>query len=213
MSDHISGPRALAEPIADITDVYAFPSPQRPGRLVLVMNTLPFAQPDDRFSDGLIYRFRLRQLAARDGAGPRLFDIAEREVTVDVVFDEPDADDPHAQDGVVRTSEGVSQPFRAGERSGGSTDPLRVFAGVRWDPFFMDAPAALKTIATGELSFAQPGTIFLDGKNVLSIVVELDVAILVGAENTVSKANSSVPAANGAGSPAAVAVSGRSRNR
>ena len=30
MSDHISGPRALADPIADITDVYAFPSPERP---------------------------------------------------------------------------------------------------------------------------------------------------------------------------------------
>ncbi len=83
---------------------------------------------------------------------------------------------------MVRTSGGVSQSFRAGERSGGSTDPLRVFAGVRWDPFFMDAPAALKTIATGELSFAQPGTIFLDGKNVLSIVVELDVATLLGAD-------------------------------
>ena len=36
MSDHISGPRALADPIADITDVYAFPSPERPGNLVLV---------------------------------------------------------------------------------------------------------------------------------------------------------------------------------
>ena len=32
MSDHISGPRALAEPIADITDVYAFPSPETTGR-------------------------------------------------------------------------------------------------------------------------------------------------------------------------------------
>jgi hypothetical protein len=38
MSDHISGPRALAEPIADITDVYAFPSPETPGDLVLVIN-------------------------------------------------------------------------------------------------------------------------------------------------------------------------------
>ena len=45
MSDHISGPRALADPIADITDVYAFPSPERPGQLVLVVNTLPFAPP------------------------------------------------------------------------------------------------------------------------------------------------------------------------
>ena len=53
MSDHISGPRALADPIADITDVYAFPSPERPGRLVLVMNTLPFAKPSAALSDGL----------------------------------------------------------------------------------------------------------------------------------------------------------------
>ena len=62
MSDHISGPRALADPIADITDVYAFPSPERPGWLVLVMNTMPFAAADARFSDGLIYRFRVRQV-------------------------------------------------------------------------------------------------------------------------------------------------------
>ena len=60
MSDHISGPRALAEPIADITDVYAFPSPERPGHLVLVMNTLPFAQP----SDAVLGRARLPLPAA-----------------------------------------------------------------------------------------------------------------------------------------------------
>ena len=62
MSDHISGPRALADPIADITDVYAFPSPERPGRLVLVMNTLPFAKLSNPLSDGLLYRFRVRPL-------------------------------------------------------------------------------------------------------------------------------------------------------
>jgi Domain of unknown function (DUF4331) len=73
VSDHISGPRALAEPVADITDAYAFPSPERPGHLVLVMNTLPFAPPSARFSDGLIYRFRLRPVAADTGDGPALF--------------------------------------------------------------------------------------------------------------------------------------------
>jgi len=54
----------------------------------------------------------------------------------------------------------------------------RVFAGVRWDPFIMDARAALATIATGKLAFTDPGSIFLDGKNVLSIVVELDTEVL-----------------------------------
>ena len=33
MSHHLSSPRAVSEPIADITDVYAFPSPERSGHL------------------------------------------------------------------------------------------------------------------------------------------------------------------------------------
>jgi hypothetical protein len=38
----------------------------------------------------------------------------------------------------------------------------------------MDAPAALKTIATGKLAFTDPSAIYLDGKDVLSLVVEID---------------------------------------
>ncbi len=78
MSDHISGPRALAEPIADITDVYAFPSPERPGHLVLVLNTLPFAKPSDLLSDGLVYRFRLRPLTASAPGDPVPFAVRRR---------------------------------------------------------------------------------------------------------------------------------------
>jgi hypothetical protein len=44
----------------------------------------------------------------------------------------------------------------------------------------MDAPAALETIATGKLAFTDPGSIFLDGKNVLSLVVEVDCARVFG---------------------------------
>ncbi len=68
------------------------------------------------------------------------------------------------------------------DEQGGSAHGVRVFAGPRWDPFIMDAPAALKTIATGKLAFTDPGSIFLDGKNVLSLVVEIDSALLGGAE-------------------------------
>src|SRR5829696_6529946 len=91
MSDHISGPRALAEPIADITDVYAFPSPERQGHLVLVQNTLPFAQPSALFSDGLVYRFRLRPLAAGTASDPASFAVAEEELAFDCVFSDPAA--------------------------------------------------------------------------------------------------------------------------
>ena len=172
MSDHISGPRALAEPIADITDVYAFPSPERPGRLVLVMNTLPFAQPSDRFSDGLVYRFRIRPLTRAESDGHAPFAASEDEFGFDCVFAEPEGD--AAQDGTCTTPAGKTVTFGVDDERGGSGNGVRVFAGQRWDPFIMDAPAALKTIATGELAFTDSGEIYLDGKNVLSLVLEVD---------------------------------------
>src|SRR5215207_8845928 len=186
MSDHISGPRAMAEPIADITDVYAFPSPEAPGRLVLVMNTLPFARPSARFSDGLIYRFRLRPVAAAARDDPAPFAAGAEEITFDCVFSPPlngsGASRPD-QDGTCTTAAGETLAFSVDDERGGSAHGVRVFAGPRWDPFIMDAPAALETIATGELAFTDPGSIFLDGKNVLSLVVEVDCArLLAGAE-------------------------------
>ena len=183
MSDHISGPRALAEPIADITDVYAFPSPERPGRLVLVLNTLPFAPPSDVFSDGLIYRFRLRPLTANAREDPVPFAVDGEEVVFDCVFSAPvdrhGANGPE-QEGTCSLPAGEAVSARVNDERGGRARGVRVFAGPRWDPFIMDAPAALKTIATGELAFTDPGSIYLDGKNVLSLVVEIDCARLLG---------------------------------
>jgi hypothetical protein len=114
VSDHISGPRALAEPIADITDAYAFPSPEVPGRLVLVMNTLPFAGPSARFSDGLIYRFRVRPVAAGTGDGPALFVVGVEEFTFDCVFSPPvngSGDSAPDQDGACTTAAGETLAF------------------------------------------------------------------------------------------------------
>src|SRR3954454_2680992 len=185
MSDHISGPRALADPIADITDVYAFPSPERPGRLVLVMNTLPFAKPRDALSEGLIYRFRLRPLRSATPADGAPFTAGDEESVFDCVFS------PHAhangardfeQEGSCTTPAGDTVTFRVNDPEGGEGHGVRVFAGARWDPFIMDAPAALRTIATGKMAFTDPSSIFLDGKDVLSLVVELDTALLGSAE-------------------------------
>jgi Domain of unknown function (DUF4331) len=184
LSDHISGPRALAEPIADITDVYAFPSPERSGHLVLVVNTLPFAPPDARLSDGLIYRFRVRPIVPREQSDYRApFGVADDELVVDCVFSEPSGS---PQEGSCSTPLGEVVAFEVDEESGGEGGGVRAFAGPRWDPFFFDAPAGLKTIETGELAFTDPGAIFLDGKNVLTVVAELDCsrffdgALLVG---------------------------------
>ena len=185
MSDHISGPRALAVPVADITDFYAFLSPERPGHLVLVVNTLPFAKPSDVLSDGLVYRFRLHPLTASAPGDPVPFAVRPEEFVFDCVFApvvEVDGGRVVQQEGICTTPAGETVSFRVNDEQGGSAHGVRVFAGPRWDPFFMDAPAALKTIATGELAFTDSGSIFLDGKNVLSLIVEVDSALLEGAE-------------------------------
>ena len=181
MSDHISGPRALADPIADITDVYAFPSPERPGHLVLVMNTLPFAKLSNPLSEGLLYRFRLRPLTATAPGEPAPFAAGAEEFVFDTVFSAPTGTQPFEQEGTCTTPAGETVSFRVNDERGGSGHGVRVFAGARWDPFILDAPAALKTVATGELAFSDRGSIFLDGKNVLGLVVEIDCALLGGA--------------------------------
>ncbi len=181
MSDHISGPRALAEPIADITDLYAFVSPERPGWLTVIVNTLPFAQTDDHFSEGLIYRFRLRPLSARSGGAGSAFAPGDEQWTIDCTFSAvTETDGVLRQDGACTLPNGDTVAFQVNDDSGGEAIGVRAFAGVRWDPFIMDAPAALKTIATGRLAFTDPGSIYLDGKNVLSLVVEFECATVFG---------------------------------
>jgi hypothetical protein len=179
MSHHISGPRAVAEPIADITDLFAFPSPERPGHLVLVLNTLPFAPPDARFSDALIYRFRLRPLSRNGAAGDAPFEPHGEERVVDCLFTTPEGSDTGPQQVRCTLPDGSVVTAQVGDEQGGESGGARVFAGTRWDPFILDAPAALKTMATEQLAFTDPGSIYMDGKNVLGLVVELDCAAVL----------------------------------
>ena len=183
MSHHLSGPRSLTQPIADITDLYAFPSPVRPGHLVLVLNTLPFAPPSALFSDALSYRFRLRPLTANARGDRAPFAVGDEEFVFDCVFSTPangDGTNGVTQEGTCSLPTGEAVSVEVNDAGAGQAHGVRVFAGPRWDPFIMDAPAMLKTIATGKLSFTDPGSIFLDGKNVLSVVVEIDCAAVLG---------------------------------
>src|ERR1700746_2781249 len=82
MSDHFSGPAVMGDPAVDITDFYAFPSPERPGNLVVIMNGFPLASPQSFFSDVVTYRSRLRPLS-RSGVTVRL---VTAQYSIDVTF-------------------------------------------------------------------------------------------------------------------------------
>jgi hypothetical protein len=183
MSDHGSGPRALTDPVSDIADLYAFPSPDRQGALVLVMNVFPFAEPGAFFSDAVDYRFRLRPARIAATRTPASFEVAESEYSFTCTFSPPHGRaGALAQNGVCTASSGQQVTFEVNDMRGAQADGLRVFAGLRMDPFFGSAEAILETITTQRLAFKPEAHNTLEGYNVLSIVVEADVAALLGTD-------------------------------
>jgi hypothetical protein len=179
MSDHFSGPRAIANPVGDICDLYAFPSPERPGHLVLVLNVLPKAISDSHFSDGIVYRFRLRPVSITGIGAATAFPFAgdDRELVFNCYFEAPrpgGAGVAQVQEGWCVAPSGETARFRVNDEQGGYSDGLHVYAGLRSDPFFIDLPAILESLKTERLAFKDVGTNSLMGFNVLSIVIEAD---------------------------------------
>lgn len=68
MSDHFSGVAGLDDPAVDITDVFAFPSPERRRNPVVIMNVCFLATSQSLLRDVVTHRFRLRAITrARAG--------------------------------------------------------------------------------------------------------------------------------------------------
>jgi len=181
VADHFSGPRAIADPASDITDVYVFPSPERPGHLVLVLNVFPSAAPAALFSDALRYRFRLRPVTVTTAGGTPVFVPDADEYAFDVGFAAPSPDGGGGmQAGTCVTPSGAEIPVQVGEEKPTEMFGVRVFAGPRLDPFFIDLVAEQAAHTLGRLAFRADGVNAVNGANVLSLVVELDVAAVLG---------------------------------
>src|SRR5262245_25712508 len=175
MSDHFSGPRAIAGPQCDICDFYAFSSPERTGNLVLVTNVVPNAAPGATFSEGIVYRFRLRA-ATVAGIGTNAgFKLGAREYVIDCTFGppRPTQSGESIQDGLCVTPSGERVAFVVGDEQGGRAPGVRVFGGRRADPFFIDFGGLQESLKTGRLAFKNPGMQTGPGANVLSLVVEI----------------------------------------
>jgi hypothetical protein len=171
MSDHFSGPAVMGDPAVDLTDLFAFVSPERPGNIVLIMNVFPLATPQSFFSDVVTHRFRMRPIT-RSG---RSITHGAAEYTVDVRFnDVPEGSS--VQKGNLITSDGRKASFVVGTPL--EQDAIRFFAGLISDPFFMDVEAALRTDISGKLSF-NTATNTVQFRDVLSIVIEVRAAPIV----------------------------------
>ncbi len=177
MSHHYSGPEVgfpHGDARLDLTDLYAFPSPERADKSVLIMNVHPSVglnpsgpTTDEPFAPGAIYELKI------DTNGDALADIAYR-----VSFT---SSKNGAQTATLRRVEGAEA---AGTGDGGQiiierapvstgrgaqvaeADGYRFFAGWRSDPFFFDTMGAINN-----LQFT--GDDFFTNKDVCSIVLEV----------------------------------------
>lgn len=188
-ADHLDSPAASAEPTADITDVYAWMTSDAE-RVNLVLNVAPDAGDSMSFPTSTVYAFHVN---SSEGYG-----MAQTETLVRCKFYDENAIECWAGDEYV-----VGDPSNpAGITS--TSGALRVFAGLRNDPFYFELVGFNETVAAvraaaSSLTFDDDGCPTLDdatstalvtqlqrgmdgapasdpfaGQNVLSLVVQLD---------------------------------------
>jgi hypothetical protein len=196
-SDHQDSPNVELNPLQDLTDVYAFPSPVA-GRMVLVMNTRAFLTPSGSAAAGFdpnqLYQFKI------DNTGD-----AKEDKVIQVTFEGSGPGQtmkvrgpiaPPIQGAMGNTVAAV-EPGLSGSLSTnlGSATGLQAFGGPRDDSFFLDLEQFFRIVpdrkpSSGALSqlpntasassFRPAGQAqnYLAGYNTLSIVIELPIAEL-----------------------------------
>jgi len=203
-SDHIDAPATIADPAADITDVYAWMSAD--GKSVeLALDVSPFATATTKFSDAVTYAIHVNSNTAFNSKVS-----TPKETLIICQFNTA---------GTIQCWAGKDE-YVTGDASktagiASASGKLKVFAGLRNDPFFFNLtgfknavgaveasqgsasplpvnvagcptvpPAtsmalvnALKLSGTAANSAAPPVDTFA-GKNVLAIVLEIDKTVL-----------------------------------
>jgi hypothetical protein len=168
MSDHVDGPRSIGEPAADVSDLFAFTSPENPARTVLAMCVFPSAGEGATFSNAIDYAIVVRRVTVA-GVGPAAkFQPADDETRFSVRFGalHRDAAGNVNQTGVCTLPGGRTLSITVNDEKGASTPEgdVRVFAGLRSDPFYLAWIAAtLEKVPN-----------LLQHDNVLCIVFDLD---------------------------------------
>lgn len=167
-ADHVDGPAASADPSADITDVFAWMSADAQ-KVYLVMDLVRNATTESKFSDSVQYVFHTTSRASFGApASPEAkvictFDAAQR-IQCWVGEDDYVAGDASSTSGITSTD-----------------GKMRVFAGLRDDPFFFNLPGFRATAravagAASSLTFDAAGCPALDMATSAALVTQLKTA-------------------------------------
>lgn len=138
-SDHADTPQIAQLPGTDLTDVFLFPSPENPNNVVMIMTVHPLITPGQAtttyFDPNVLYQFKI------DNNGD-----AVEDVVIQAKFSGNDANQTVSISGPVRptltgTTSAQMPPYAKTGTINSTFEPtagMKVFAGVREDPFFFD---------------------------------------------------------------------------
>ena len=165
MSDHIDGPRQIGDPVSDLTDLFAFTSPENPALTVLAANVFPSAGVTAMFSNAVNHSIVMRRVSLAGSGNNAKFKPGDKEYRFSCKFDVLQRDGERTvQRGTLKCPDGQTLPFVVNDEKGASTPDggFRVFAGLRSDPFLL-AWVGTKKVPN-----------LLQHDNVLAIVIEFD---------------------------------------
>ena len=132
MSDHVDGPRSIGDPAADITDLFAFTSPENPARTVLAMCVFPSAGEDAIFSNVIDHSIVVRRVTVAGVGNAAKFQPADDEIRFSFRFEVLQRDAAGNVSPARRLhAAGRSQAVAHGERREGSVDTGGRFPRVR----------------------------------------------------------------------------------
>jgi hypothetical protein len=168
MSDHVDGPRSIGDPAGDLSDLFAFTSPENPARTVLAMCVFPSAGESAIFSNVLDYSIAVRRVTVAGVGNAAKFQPADGERRFTFRFDvlQRDAAGKVIQRGTCSLPDGRELSLIVNDEKAASTPEgdVRVFAGLRSDPFYLAWIAAeLRKVPN-----------LLQHDNVLCLVVEFE---------------------------------------
>jgi len=171
-SDHGDSSSAANDPVADLSDLYTWVEPfckgsggagceADPTELILALTVNPAATGADQFSEDVQYHFYIENDKGDNSQIDCSFS-AEQVITC-------------AGTGSLNNLS-VSAPVG----QVGVNGDIKVFAGLRDDPMFIDAEMMEEFTEIGVPALVPPGTDSLAGSNVLAIVISIKITAMPG---------------------------------
>lgn len=162
-ADHGDGPAVMTDPAADVNDVFVWMSPDA-SKINFAMSVFPFANTESRFSDSVQYVFHV-------GSGAAFGDVPDGG---EIVCTFNAAQDVQCWAGDTSVLGDASSPAGLTSQDG----RLRVFTGLRNDPFFFNLSGfrettRLVTAAAPSLTFDDAGCPAVDGPTSAALVGQL----------------------------------------